>query len=350
VLQWGTLAILLLGAIGLFLGLEQAGLTPAGKTANHWYDIRSQEKALIRLPEDDGHHDVPTEWWSYNGQLQSESGGRYNLHFTTTALSFPIPQTVVQASLIDLKTQRRYLVQRAFPGNPSKGIKDRFDFVLGEWLMSGTDGKDHIRLSTEEFGFDLRLTTQAPPLLHGGSGRLDLNVAGNLFYYSRPRMEASGQIWVASKRVQVAGQVWFDHQWGEFRVAGMGWSWFALQLEDGADIMLYRMFDKNHHPLLSTGTYWKDGVTQVLDTADFDAKPLSRWESPSTAIAYPLRWRIEIPGKALSLELEPLVENSELDGRQTRYRVSWEGPVQVRGTVAGRGFLGLTGYGQGPNE
>ena len=33
--------------------------------------------------------------------------------------------------------------------------------------------------------------------------------------------------------MQVAGQAWMDHQWGNFVVAGGGgWDWFSLQLDD----------------------------------------------------------------------------------------------------------------------
>ena len=40
------------------------------------------------------------------------------------------------------------------------------------------------------------------------------------------------------------GEVWFDHQWGNFEASRLAWNWFALQLDDGSSVMLYQLFDK----------------------------------------------------------------------------------------------------------
>lgn len=49
-----------------------------------------------------------------------------------------------------------------------------------------------------------------------------------------PRMAAEGTLTIDGKAVPVTGDVWFDHQWGDFEAAQLRWNWFALQLTDGA--------------------------------------------------------------------------------------------------------------------
>ncbi len=345
VLGWTALTLVVFALVLGFLVLRLANMVPGGDAASNAYDLRGRDQALIRLPHDDGPHGGPVEWWSYKGRLTTEGGGRYAFHLTTFLLSYVTVETVVQATLVDLQSQRRFLVQQRFPGGPARTGEGRFEFKLGDWLIAGSDGRDELSLATGDFGLSLRLVEEGPALLHGGTGRLGLSFAGESFYYSRPRMQASGLLQVAGKTQPVQGLVWFDHQWGGAQVAATGWDWFALQLEDGASLMLYRLFDHNRRPLLFTGTYSKGGESESLKRGDFDVKPIGEWTSPATGIRFPVRWQIEIPAKGLHLTLEAVVEGGELDGRTTSYRISWIGPVGVQGTTAGQGFIELTGYG-----
>ena len=41
------------------------------------------------------------------------------------------------------------------------------------------------------------------------------------------------------RRLDSHGTAWFDHQWGDFiTVGGGGWDWFAINLDDGTDLMV----------------------------------------------------------------------------------------------------------------
>jgi predicted secreted hydrolase len=52
---------------------------------------------------------------------------------------------------------------------------------------------------------------------------------------------------------------------------------------------------------------------------------------------------------ALQLEdgtdsITPMVRDSDFDGRTTSYKVYWEGPVEITGSHAGKGFVEMSGY------
>ncbi len=75
-------------------------------------------------------------------------------------------------------------------------------------------------------------------------------------------------------------------------------------------------------------------------------EPLRYWTSPRTGIAYPVAWRVRIGTRLL--QLQPLMDDQELDSRRSTGAVYWEGAVRVAedGPQVGRGYLEMTGYGE----
>ena len=128
----------------------------------------------------------------------------------------------------------------------------------------------------------------------------------------------------------------------------VGWDWFALQLDDGWDLMVYalRRADGSAHPLSAGVLVDPSGTKHPLAWGtDVTVTPTGRWTSPMDGASYPSGWRIAVPGAGLDLDVTPVLEDQELD-LAFRY---WEGAVRVSGTaagrtLAGRGYVELTGY------
>ena len=97
----------------------------------------------------------------------------------------------------------------------------------------------------------------------------------------------------------------------------------------------------------SAGTWVAaDGSTRHLHRDEVVIRVLDQWPSPAGGV-YPSRWEIAVPDEALSVVVEPVLDDQELF-TTVRY---WEGAVDVRGTrdgarVSGRGYVELTGYAQ----
>ena len=314
-------------------------MLPANETAGDWYDVSKEDIVLVRLPADDAPHDNYTEWWYYNGHLQATDGHKYSFHYTLFLMNALAAHTVIHASFVDHKTGQRSTYQARTGGNPSWGTKGRFDFTVGDWVMQGSNGIDRIQGKTGEFSFNLDLKSQRAPIFQGGTGLLDFKEAGESYYYSRTRMSIEGYAGSRGKEQPVSGTAWFDHQWGDFHTTVIGWEWFALQLDDGADIMLYQIYSRDGLPLLVSGTYTKSGVTTLLVQDDIVSKAVDYWKSPLSGIKYPLGWSIEIPKKKIKVSVAPIHRASEFDGRKTTYNLYWEGAVRVFGSHKGKGFL-----------
>ncbi len=146
----------------------------------------------------------------------------------------------------------------------------------------------------------------------------------------------------------MTGLAWMDREWSTSALGAdqIGWDWFALQLEDGRDVMIYRLRrrDGSVDPFSAGTIVGADGVGRHLGAADVAVEVLSWWTSPRGGTRYPGRWRITIPHEALTLEVVPLVADQEFT-EPVRY---WEGAVRVQGRAGprmldGHGYVELVG-------
>jgi predicted secreted hydrolase len=166
-------------------------------------------------------------------------------------------------------------------------------------------------------------------------------------------MPTRGTLTVGGDRFTVDGYSWMDHEFGtSFLEPGqVGWDWFAIQLEDGADLMLFQMrradgrADPNSSGTLVDGT----GRTWRLGAGDFALRPGRAWTSPASGASYPVGWTLSVPGQGLALEVRAAVDAQELRTERSTGVTYWEGAVEVRGTrdgrpARGRGYLEMTGY------
>jgi predicted secreted hydrolase len=162
-------------------------------------------------------------------------------------------------------------------------------------------------------------------------------------------MQAAGTLQVGGQSYQVAGEFWFDRQWGrDLRDPRIAWDWFSLRLDDGLDVMLF-VFRDPQVPVVS-GTYMPaEGNPISLAADEIAILPTRWWTSPHTARTYPVGWSIQVPSRQLALEVSAVADDQELDVISTTLNVYWEGRCEVTGTragqpVTGSAFVELTNY------
>jgi predicted secreted hydrolase len=309
-----------------------------------WFEAKAASNSLISLPEDDAPHLLKMEWWYYNGHLLTASGKKYSFHDSLFLVNSGMSQMVNHVSLTDHQSGKHYIDQRSTAGNLSVGTVNRFDFTTNSWSVAGGNGIDKLIASTPQFSFKLNLTNTMPPVFHGQDGVISLGSAGNSFYYSRTRMTITGTLQINGQTEEVTGIAWFDHQWGDFSTTQLSWDWFSLQLDDQSDVMIYQLRDKANQTILYTGSYTKDGITEILSNKDFTLTKGQQWHSTKTDINYPIAWKIIIPSKNLDLTTHSIINDSEFDASLTSYNVYWEGAIKVSGSHTGLGFMELSGY------
>ena len=326
----------------------------------------------VELPRDHAPHDRLTEWWYYTGHLEDDRGGRYGFEFVVFRAergSFPVAWAS-HLAITDETGGRFTYAQRSEIGPQADlgGQPGSFDLAVSgadptrpetigrePWRMAGGDdgGRLLANAATDEtqgdggaIGLDLILTDARDAVLHDRDGWIDFGPAGGSYYYSQTRIDAAGSIVVDGERLSVTGLAWFDHQWGDFiAVGGGGWDWFAVNLDDGTDLTLSLVRDRDgSYPLVYGTLVTPEGKTRHLEAEAFTVDVTDGWTSPTTGAEYPAGWRIELPAESLGIDLTPTVPQQELDTRATTGVIYWEGAVEVTGTRKGRGYVELTGY------
>jgi predicted secreted hydrolase len=224
---------------------------------------------------------------------------------------------------------------------------------------SGPEELFPLRLQSEENGVAIDLTLNAikPIVLQGEKGWDPKGAgAGNAsYYYSFTRLETEGTVTVPDGSFDVTGQSWKDHEWSTSALGPdeIGWDWFALQLDDGREIMYYqlRREDGTISPYTGGSLVAADGSKRHLSPDDVELRVLDRWTSEVSGAEYPVRWELSLPGEGLSLTVAAVMPNQELNV-SVRY---WEGAVDISGQsgddpLSGVGYVELTGYDRVAND
>ncbi len=318
----------------------------------------------LSLPSDDAPHDAPIEWWYYNGHLESEGGPEFSFHYVVFR-SFDEQSgraaEYAQMGVVDLvESEHRHhgsaTVSDAAQGAPINSAL-LVDIDLNDFRLQIDDEGNHViigALPDEGDYLELQLSGSEQAMLHKGIGWMDWPF-GWTYYYSYPRMKASGTIVYQAEHLEVSGEVWFDHQWGDFFVVGKpaGWQWFAIHLDDGESLMVSEVRGADGAVIATDGTLMSAaGDQQILEegSESIVIEVLDHWISPHTGGNYPSGWRISVKENGLDMLLEPVIDDQEIPAAPFGNQAAayWEGRVDVfaseSGAMIGKGFVELSGY------
>lgn len=377
-----TLLLLAAAVLGLWMALRPA---PAPSGAR--FDVaqalggdadpkfaRAETPRRFQFPQDYGPHpEFRNEWWYFTGNLLSADGRRfgYELSLFRIALS---PEAQARSS--DWATNQAYMGHFAVTDVNGKAFHyferfargaaglagaraQPFAVWLEDWRVSAeTDKPETWRITTrvDDVAIDLRVTPAKPIVPQGDRGlsRKSAEPGNASYYYSIPRLATQGTITIGGKATRVRGTSWLDREWSTSALGPdqVGWDWFALQLDDGHELMFYQLRRRDGGADPFSAGVWIDaaGRANRLTAQDVTVEVLDRWSSPRGG-TYPARWRLTVPAARLSLEVRPVLADQELDV-SVRY---WEGAVDASGTradrkLAGVGYVELTGYAGTPLE
>jgi len=327
----------------------------------------------LTFAQDTGAHPAfRTEWWYATGWLNQPDGKPlgFQITFFRSATGHdpadpsafaPSQLIIAHAALSDPSLGRpvhdQKIARQGFGLAYAK--TDYTDVKLDAWqLVRAADGHYTVTVNAADFTLNLSLTPTQAPMLQGDRGysRKGPLAAQASYYYSEPQLRVSGKVTRTSNAsgkaglsAAVTGSAWLDHEWSSTVLSSdaVGWDWLGANLSDGSALMAFKVRGQNG------GTVWSHaalrdpgGHISAFDAGQVDFVPRRTWRSPRTGTSYPVSETLRTG--ALTWQLDPLMDDQELDSSQSTGAVYWEGAVLVSrdGKTLGHGYLELTGYGK----
>ena len=341
------------------------------------------------FPRDHGPHPgFKTEWWYFTGLLEepgevdapgsTENGPALGYQFTIFKVGV-LPEAPTSTSpwstgdllmghlaVTDLRTGTHTfeeVLYRAAPPYAGFGSANPGDTVAwslappgtaGRWTLGKTDTGFSIEAMGPGLFIDLALDTASAKVFQGPGGfsrKSDEDGRASM-YYSYTDLVTSGVMDLGNGPETVSGLSWMDHEFSSdpLEEAQIGWDWFSLRLGDQRAVMAFQLRDSADEAGFSHLTVVQpDRTVSYPDAGSWSLAPGTTWASPATDAEYPVEWTLQLPGED-ALTVSALDAHAENVSERIPGLFYWEGPVQVsdsRGRIVGRGYLEMTGYGEG---
>ena len=335
----------------------------------------------MQFPRDFGAHpDFRTEWWYITGHAGAGGVGSvgsvgsinsvsaetrkfgFQLTFFRSRIEaaqgmkskFSAQQLLfAHAAITDVTGEKLLHDQRiardgfgvAFASEETTNIK------LRDWsLLADPSGGYTAELPAADFGLSLQFSPTQPVLLQGNQGlsRKGPQTQQASYYYSQPQLATTGRLRVAGQTFEVAGKAWLDHEWSQelLHPTAVGWDWIGMNLNDGSALTAFRLRDKNQNSVWDGGSFRSpQGGLNTFSQGQVMFQPVRSWTSPSSQTSYPIEWLVRTPAETYTVRA--IVDNQELDSRQSTGSIYWEGLsslIDSKGKTVGSGYLEMTGY------
>lgn len=346
----------------LFYGITIVLLFCLSAGAQEWQEVTSRDR--VTLPRDlyvqSGYR---IQWWYFTGHLLDTGGRPFGFEVTFFVVGvqkrpfrskFGIKTLyLTNFAISDIEGKKFYHFSNADSGAYGFAGADgsRLHVWVGKDTLEGDLARMHIKAHAQDADLDLVLALKKPIITNGNKGysrKSEESPRVASLYFSCTDLETKGTIKLGSTLFTVHGKSWFDREISSHGLAKneAGWDWFAIQLDDGREIMIYELRKKDGSiDRYSAGTLVDTvGNIRHLKRDDYRIKVISTYTSKMTGIRYPSKWEIIVPSEHLSLQVTPLLEDQEFTGDQAMGRPYWEGTCSVEGSARGEAYTEMTGY------
>jgi len=321
---------------------------------------------IFSFPQDHlAHPGFRSEWWYFTGHLNDTQAPQKTFGYQFTLFRQAVAPPQVKTN--PWNTPQLYMAHFAITNIEQNSHRAAEKFSREGPSLAGTSLKplslwiENWRLqsvqpgslfplrliatdNTHKISLNLILTPEKTLTLQGNEGLSQKGFEpGNAsYYYSYTRLGTSGIVNWDDTKTSVEGRSWFDHEWSTSALNShqQGWDWFSLQLDNGYDLMYFRIRSTHKESATQSVTLVDPKGNKIpVDASNVVLTELSHWVSPNGK-KYPAKWLFELPEHQIKLTLAPKIANQEI-----RLSVNyWEGAVNVEGSHRGLGYVELTGY------
>ena len=266
-------------------------------------------------------------------------------------------------ALLDLETGKLHVEERLNrQGWDAYASTTDLDLRNGNWTLKRTPSEAHPERMAIQSSIRsnarvrLTFTPAKPKVIFGQDGISRKSATSNAasHYVTFTRLRTEGTVELLGETFTVEGETWMDHEFSSSQLSDdqTGWDWASIRLNDGRDIMLYRLRQRTGGADPFSQLTWVDQESQQtqLKTDQWSWKARRQWTSPHTNATYPIDIDVETidpeSGETRRLRLRPLVDDQEIVGKLDSLSY-WEGACDVldeSDTVIGQAYVELAGY------
>jgi len=321
---------------------------------------------ILQFPQDHlAHNDFKIEWWYLTANLTTTAGEDVGVQWTQFRIALSPPTHFQTSANNNWATNQLYMAHAAVTTKSEHLIAEKWSRAQPQlagvepqplqihlqnwqWLsQSESLFPATLKVATQQFNYQLQLDSQQPLQLQGKQGysSKSANKSVASYYYSQPFITVAGQITRHGISEQVIGKAWLDREWSSqfLNKAQQGWDWFSLRLDDGSTLMMFRLrgtTDNDH--FYSARRMFADGSGRNINSkdnpGDISMQP-TKWQQ-TTLGKHPIAWRLRINSEAVDITTQALNANSDM----LVSSAYWEGPITIKGSHKGQGYMELTGY------
>ncbi|OEE53116.1 lipocalin-like domain-containing protein [Vibrio splendidus] len=317
----------------------------------------------ITFPADhQAHPDFRHEWWYLTANLIDEEGNTLGVQWTQFRFAAAPQERSNRTKETTWQSQQIYMAHSAVTTKDKhyadeKWSRDHpelagvsaspFRVYLDDWQWTSTTDDlfpTTLVANSGQFGYSLKLTNNAPYQKQGEQGYSTKSSDGKVasYYYSQPFINVSGNVTIDGLTHRVSGKGWIDREWSsQFLLdSQQGWDWFALRLSDETSLVVFQLRNSttgkasySHARLMN-----QDGSGIAIKQQDINLTAIKQTEIDGRD--YPTEWQVSIPSQQIELTVSALNPNAKMP-LSVPY---WEGPIVIKGSHSGSGYMELTGY------
>jgi len=317
----------------------------------------------ITFPADhQAHPDFRHEWWYLTANLIDEDGNTLGVQWTQFRFAAAPQESGNGAKKTTWQSQQIYMAHSAVTTKDKhyadeKWSRDQAELAgvdasplrvyLDDWQWNSSSDDlfpATLNANSEQFGYSLKLTSNAPYQKQGEQGYSTKSSDGKVasYYYSQPFIDVSGEVTIDGITHQVSGKGWIDREWSsQFLLdSQQGWDWFALRLSDETSLVVFQLRNSTsgEASYANARLMQQDGSGIAISQQEITLTAVKQTEIDGRD--YPTEWQISIPTQQIELTVSALNPNAKMP-LSVPY---WEGPIVIKGSHSGSGYMELTGY------
>ena len=316
----------------------------------------------VLLPQDLFYRgDYKSQWWYFTGHLTASDGRKFGFEFTVFVVNlnktnykskFGLNRIYIShLAITDIDNKKYYFEDDTLRGSHNDALadSDRLFVKVFDDSISGSIEKFFLKGKASNFSFDLELIPIKKPILNGENGYSN-KISGceecASLYFSITRLKTRGVVELNGQKHRVNGESWFDREINsDYKTDKLkGWDWFSLMLDDGTELVIYRIKNKDGNVDKSSYAAFVDkyGGKINIDFKDIKIRPIDFYLSKKTGAKYPIKWEMVISNK--KIYVESMMEDQEFIAFRSTFNYYYEGACRVYGDLTGKGYMELTGY------